>query len=94
MVCLILRLKYSLTSHLSPLTSITHHLREPDEGEENGANEKEGTEEAKVAQGCCTEGNQGEESTNGGDIAHHKGFNDFFQRLTHIARMIQMGNEV
>ena len=94
MVGLILRLEYSLTSHLSPLTSKTHHLREPDEGEEDGADEEEGTEQAKIAQGCCTEGDQGEEGTYGGDITHNKGFDDFFQRLAHIARMIQMGNEV
>ena len=73
---------------------IAHHLREPDEGEKNRADEKEGTEEAEVAQGGSTKGNEGEESTNGGDITHHKGFDDFLQGLTDVRSMPKMGDEV
>ena len=73
---------------------ITHHLRQPDEGEEDRADEEEGTEEAEVAQGSSTKGNEGEESANGGDITHHKGFDDFLQGLTNVRRMGEMGDEV
>ena len=69
-------------------------MREPDEGEEDGADEEEGTEKAEVTKGCCTEGNECQESTNGGDVSDYQRLDDFFQSLTHITCMIQMGNEV
>ena len=79
---------------MSTINCRLYKVREPDEGEEDSTDEEEGTEKAEIAQGGSTEGNQSEESAYGGDISNYKGFHDFIQGLTHIACMVEMGDEV
>ena len=50
-----------------------YKMGQPKEGEQDGADEEEGTEEPQVAKGDGLQGHEGQESAYGGDVTNDKG---------------------
>ena len=71
-----------------------HQLRQAAEHEDDGADEQQGGEDSKVAQGCRLQGNQRQEGSYGGDVADDQRARYLPERLLDVGVVRTVDDEV